>query len=85
MIPLNDYHDRWRRPNADEERSNEAAGINSRNPLTLTLSPSEGAREQLPASELSSPFRSYPPTHDNFSLSPAEGERAGVRGFCHFI
>jgi len=85
MIPLNVYQGRLRRQYLGEKRSNEATGVKLRNPLTLTLSPSERTREQLPTSGLSSAFRSHPPMRDNCSLSPAEGERAGVRGFYHFI
>ena len=50
-------------------------------PLTLTLSPSDGEREEHRAPAVASPSGDNLPTCESFSLSPAEGERAGMRGF----
>ena len=49
-------------------------------PLTLTLSPSDGAREQPRQSTEVPPLSGRTPTPGDSSLSPSDGERAGVRG-----
>ena len=48
-------------------------------PLTLTLSPSDGERESVRAFKVASPFGDRARRHEIFSLSPSEGERVGVR------
>jgi N-glycosylase/DNA lyase len=49
-------------------------------PLTLTLSPSDGAREQQSASSQNPKMSGSPADCQQFSLSPSDGERARVRG-----
>src|SRR6266496_2027918 len=50
-------------------------------PLTLTLSPSDGERESFRRPPVASPFSDCERTDEIFSLPPSDGERAGVRGF----
>ena len=50
-------------------------------PLTLALSPSDGERESFVCPMSKSPFGDHSRRLPIFSLSPSDGERAGVRGF----
>ncbi|MBI3853162.1 MAG: hypothetical protein HY298_23170 [Verrucomicrobia bacterium] len=54
-------------------------------PLTLTLSPSDGERERIPAYGRHAPFGDSPQRRRSFTLSPSDGERAGVRGVFNCI
>ncbi len=85
MIPLNVHQDRLRRLNPREKHSNEATGIKSRNPLTLTLSPSAGEREKLSCDGGWLWIGDDSPGMGSCSLAPSEGERVRVRGFWHYI
>ena len=49
-------------------------------PLTLSLSPSDGARESLHRATENSLISEQIPSHGRTSLSPFDGERVGVRG-----
>ena len=55
-----------------------AAGV--RQPLTLTLSPSDGEREIAVPSQVKAFSNDHDSTSEISSLSPSDGERAGVRG-----
>jgi hypothetical protein len=49
-------------------------------PLTLTLSPSDGAREEIAVSHMHSLNSQSIAASKTFSLSPSDGERVRVRG-----
>jgi hypothetical protein len=54
--------------------------MQSKLPLTLTLSPSDGAKEHISSLAVSSLFGEHLKLAAIFSLSPSDGERVGVRG-----
>jgi hypothetical protein len=54
--------------------------MQSKLPLTLTLSPTDGAREHIAPLAASSLFSEHSKLAAIFSLSPSDGERVGVRG-----
>ena len=56
-----------------------AVTIQWNEPLTLTLSPSDGERESLGAFNVASPSGDRARRHEIFSLSPSEAEKIEVR------
>ncbi|MBI3851548.1 MAG: hypothetical protein HY298_14920 [Verrucomicrobia bacterium] len=54
-------------------------------PLTLALSPSDGEREYFRAYGRRAPLGDLPQRRRSFTLSPSDGERAGVRGVFNYI
>ncbi|MBI3853375.1 MAG: hypothetical protein HY298_24270 [Verrucomicrobia bacterium] len=54
-------------------------------PLTLALSPSDGERERFRARGRHAPFGNWAQRRWSFTLSPSDGERVGVRGVFNCI
>ncbi len=61
----------------------QAAAMQWRRPLTLALSPSDGARESVSSLQRHPRFGEPHGRERNASLSPYDGERVGVRGCSH--